>query len=56
MSVKGHKHTISIFLAVLFTFGSFSVAGEPLPDGWMGGNTKDYDIGVDREIVNPDNS
>jgi hypothetical protein len=49
--VKGHKHTISIFLAVLFTFGSFAVAGEPLPEGWMGGNTKDYDIGVDREIV-----
>lgn len=50
--MKGHKHTISVVLAAIFTFGSFALAGEPLPEGWMAGNTKDYDIGVDREIVN----
>ena len=45
--MRGHLHRISIILALLITFGSMAVAGDSLPEGWMAGNPKDYDIGVD---------
>jgi hypothetical protein len=45
-------HRVSIFLAAAFlTIGTMALAVDPLPDGWMGGNTKDYEVGVDRDVV-----
>jgi len=35
---------IALWLAPL------AIAGEPLPKGWMAGNVKEYEAGVDREV------
>ena len=40
----------SAVLAVALIFAGMAMAGKPLPDGWNGGNIKDYDIGLDTQI------
>ncbi len=49
MGMKGKLTTTSVVLAVVLIFTAMAMAGDPLPEGWMGGNTKDYDIGVDNQ-------
>jgi len=49
MGMKGKLTTTSVVLAAVLIFTGMAMAGDPLPEGWMGGNTKDYDIGVDTQ-------
>jgi len=47
--MMGKLTTTSVVLASVLIFTAMAMAGDPLPEGWMGGNTKDYDIGVDNQ-------
>lgn len=40
---------VAVMAAVMIA-GTMAAAGDPLPEGWMGGNTQDYEIGTDKEI------
>lgn len=48
--MKGKFKTYSAMVAAVLIFTTTAMAGDPLPEGWMGGNTQDYDIGVDAKI------
>jgi len=48
------RRVLFLEVALLMIFCAFvsSVgAGELLPEGWIGGNIRDYDIGIDRKVV-----
>lgn len=47
--MKGKLITSAVLVAAMIFVGT-AMAGGPLPDGWNGGNTKDYDIGSDTNI------
>lgn len=47
--MKG-KLITSAVLAAAMIFAGLAMASDPLPEGWSGGNTKDYDIGSDTKI------
>ena len=49
--MKGIFTTTSAVVAAVLIFATMAMAGDPLPEGWMGGNTEDYDIGVDNQTV-----
>jgi hypothetical protein len=50
LGMKGKFNTLCAVVAAVLLLSIVAMAGDPLPDGWMGGNTKDYDIGVDTKI------
>jgi hypothetical protein len=49
--MDGRKVTVLFLLAALVALVSAAAAGDPLPQGWMGGNTQDYDVGLDRKTA-----
>ncbi len=51
MGMKGNFRTISAVVFAVLVMAAVAAAGDPLPDGWMAGNPKDYDIGVDKQTV-----
>lgn len=48
--MKGKFNSICTVVAAVLIITTMAMAGDPLPEGWMGGNTQDYDIGLDNKI------
>jgi len=50
----GRKKSCRILLAVGIAVlsGEMALAAEPLPEGWMGGNVQEYEVGIDRKVFN----